>query len=122
MKKPRFDAEFDDFYSKCLTELKGRTNYTEAFIPILERYVTITAKLSKLNSEIVDEEITVQHTNKAGKTNEASSPAWRMFLALNREATQLAEKLELTPGTAPVKTDKDDKKKGFDLSPLKLAK
>jgi hypothetical protein len=94
--------------------LKARPNWTEAFIPILERYVTITAKLTKLNSEIVDEEITVQHTNKAEKTNQASSPAWRMYLALNREALLLADKLKLSPASAPISEIKD-KKKGFDL-------
>lgn len=120
MEKPRFDAEFEDFYNKCLAELKARANYSDAFLPILERYVTITAKLSKLNSEIVDEEITVQHTNKAGKTNEATSPAWRMFLALNREALMLADKLKLSPSNAPV-SEKGQKKKGFELGKMKVA-
>src|SRR5690349_15590707 len=120
MGKPRFDAEFEVFYNKCLADLKSRPNYSDSFLPILERYVTITAKLSKLNSEIVDEEITVQHTNKAGKTNEASSPAWRMFLALNREAVMLADKLKLSPATAPV-SEKDGKKKGFELGKMKVA-
>jgi hypothetical protein len=115
MKKRRFDAEFDDFYNQCLAELRGRSNYSEAFIPILERYVTITAKLSKLNSEIVDEEVTVQHTNKADHTNQATSPKWRMFLALNREACMLADKLKLSPATAPSEAGKNKPKKGFNL-------
>lgn len=114
MKKPRFDAEFDDFYNKCLAELKSRQNYTDAFLPQLERYVTITAKLSKLNSDLIDEEITVEHTNKAGHKNEVTSPKWRLFISLNDEANKLAAHLKLSPATAPVKEQKG--KKGFDLS------
>lgn len=114
MKKTRFDAEFDEFYSKCLAELKARPNWSEAFIPQLERFVTITAKLSKLNSELVNEEISVEHTNKAGHKNEATSPKWRMFLALDDQANKLAVHLKLSAATAPVKEQKG--KKGFDLS------
>lgn len=113
MTKVRFDAEFDDFYNKCLAELKARPNYTDAFVPILERYVTITSKLAKLNSEIIDEELTIDHTNKAQKTNQVSNPAWRMFLALDDQASKLAAQLKLSPATAPVSEKKG--KKGFDL-------
>ena len=119
--KKGFSDDFEGFYDKCLAELKARGNYSEAFIPMLERYVTITAKLSKLNSEIVDEEVTVDHTNKAGKTNQVTSPAWRMFLALNREAVMLADKLKLSPATAPVESDKKKDKKGFELGKMKVA-
>src|SRR5690349_17937347 len=101
MKKGRFDAEFDDFYERCLAELRSRSNYTDAFLPLLERYVTITAKLSRLNATIVDEEVTVEHTNKAEKTNQVTSPTWRMFLLLNKEACLLSDKLKLSPATAP---------------------
>jgi hypothetical protein len=111
----RFDAEFEGFYNDCLAELKGRGNYTPAFIPLLERYVTITAKLAQLNATIVDEEITVEHTNKAKEKNQVTSPAWRMFIALNREAVMLADKLKLSPATAPVSENKG-KKKGFNLT------
>lgn len=121
MEKPRFDAEFDDFYKECLAELKGRPNYSDAFIPMLERFVTITAKLSQLNSTIVDEEITVDHTNKAKETNKATSPAWRMFLMLNREAVALAAEMKLTPKSSPVPEGKKGKK-GFELgSKMKVA-
>ncbi len=115
----RFDAEF---YNTCLAELKERPNYTDAFLPMLERYVTITATLSKLNSDIVDQSLTVDHTNKAEKTNKVSNPNWRMFLALNQEANKLAKQLGLCPESAPKKLDKKSKKKGFDLSPMKIAK
>lgn len=116
MEKPRFDAAFDDFYNTCLADLKARANYTDAFLPMLERYVTLTAKLSKLNSEIVDEELTVDHTNKAGKTNQVSSPSWRMFLSLNREASTLAKELGLSPISAPKNDGGKKEKKGFDLT------
>jgi hypothetical protein len=109
----RFDGEFEAFYEKCLADLKARPNWSEAFVPQLERYVTVTAKLSELNAELVDAEVTVEHTNKAGHTNKATSPAWRMFLALNDEANKLAAHLKLSPATAPVVEGKA--KKGFNL-------
>lgn len=122
MDKPRFDVEFEGFYNKCLAELKSRANWSEAFIPMLERYVTLTAKLAQLNVGIVGDEVEVEHTNKADHTNKATSPKWRMFLLLNKEASQLAKDLQLTPGTAPTVQDKGKKKKGFDLTPMKIAK
>lgn len=119
----RFDAEFDDYYRTCLAELKKRPNFTQAFIPQLERFVTITAKLSKLNTKLVDEEITHEHTNVAGKTNRVSNPELRMFLELNREANALAKELELSPATAPVIEVKKGKENRFDLTskPMKVA-
>ena len=118
MKKQRFDADFDDFYAKCLSELRSRPNWTEAFIPQLDRFVIITSKLSQLNAEIVNEEITVTHTNKADHTNKVTSPSWRMFLLLNREANALAKELKLSPVSAPVTERKG--KKGFDTG-MKVA-
>lgn len=112
----RKKADFNEFYEKCLAELMSRPNFSDSFLPILDRYVTITHKLNELNTQIVDQEITVEHTNKNSHTNKATSPSWRMFLLLNREATLLANELKLTPKSAPVKEAKD-KKKGFDLSP-----
>ena len=120
MKKTRIDADFDEFYAKCLTELTGRDNYTDAFLPLLDRYCTLTVKLNKLNAEIVDEEIVMSHTNKAGATNEASSAKWRMFLALNTEANRLARQLKLCPDSAPVSVQKD-KPKGADRFMKKTA-
>ena len=113
MKKTRIDADFDDFYNKCLDELRERDNYTDAFLPLLERYCTLTIKLNKLNAEIVDQEVVVDHTNKIGATNEASSPSWRMFLALNQEANRLARQLKLCPESAP-KRKQEDKPKGVE--------
>jgi hypothetical protein len=109
-----FPEEFEAFYNECLSDLKARDNFSESFIPMLERYVTLTALLSKLNAEIVDEQVVVEHTNKANNKNQASSPKLRMFLALDSQANALARELKLSPATAPVVTKKD-KKKGFDL-------
>lgn len=109
----RFSAEFDDFYNKCLKELRARPNWTEAFIPMLDRYVMLTAKLNQLNEKLVDQAVIHEHTNKADKTNTVSNPEWRMFLALNKEANALAKDLELSPSTAPVLQSKE--KKGFNL-------
>jgi hypothetical protein len=120
--KKAFPAEFDDFYKDCLEELKARNNFTDTWLPLLDRYVTITAKLSQLNQEIVDQEITVDHTNKAKQTNKVTSPTWRMFLLLNKEAIGLADKLKLSPASAPSESSKKKDKKGFDLSPMKVAK
>jgi hypothetical protein len=110
MKKHGFDADFEVFFNDCLKELKARANWSEAFIPLLERYVTITAKLSKLNSDIVDAELTVEHTNKLGAKNQVSNPDWRMFVLLNTEANKMAQQLGLSPDKAPVNVVKEIKK------------
>lgn len=120
MAKQRSDAQFDDFYQTCLRELKDRNDYTDAYLPMLERYVTITNKLGALNSEIVDEEVIVNHTNKSDHTNQASSPKWRMFLALNSEANKLAKDLKLSPISAPRSSERKKEKKGFDLGGDKM--
>lgn len=114
-------AKIDDFYGQCLSELKARANWSESFIPILDRYVIITNKLSDLTAQIVDEQITVEHTNKNSHTNKATSPHWRMFLLLNREATLLGNELKLTPKSAPILEVKE-KKKGFELGEMKVTK
>ena len=116
-----FSDEFEGFYENCLAELKSRENFSESWIPQLDRYVTITAKLAKLNSELVDEEVAVKHTNKAGHENEASSPKWRMFIYLNKEANALAKDLGLTPATAPKAVAKKKEKGVFDLG-MRVAK
>jgi deoxyadenosine/deoxycytidine kinase len=120
MKKDRLDAEFDDFYLKCLKELKARENYTDAFLPMLDRFVMLTIKLSKLNSAIVDKEVIQDHTNKAEKTNKVSDAEWRMYLALNQEACKLARYLRLSPENAPIKVTKE-KPKGAERFMTKTA-
>lgn len=113
--KPQNKSNLDDFYILCLKELMSRPDWSEAYIPLLERYVTITNKLTKLNTDIIDKDVIVEHTNKAGHTNDATAPDWRMFIMLNREANALAKELKLSPISAPVGMGKTDKKKGFDL-------
>ena len=115
-----FTGEFEGFYNDCLSELKARDNFSEAWIPQLERYVTLTAKLAKLNSDLVDEEIVVDHTNKADHKNQVSSPKWRMFIYLNKEANALAKELGLSPSTAP-KGGRKKEKTTFDLG-MRVAK
>lgn len=115
-----FSAEFDDFYNKCLEELQGRDNYSDTVIPQLERFVLVTMKCQKLGTEIADEDVTVEHTNKVNAKNKVTSPVWRMFLELNREANALAKELKLSPVNAPTTTKK--KKGGFDLgNKMKIA-
>ena len=101
------------FYENCLSELKSRDNWTEAFLPMLDRFVTLTAMLNKLNVGIIEDEITIEHVNKAGHKNYVTSPKWRMFLELNREANVLAKELMLSPINAPRGKVKDQVK-GFD--------
>jgi hypothetical protein len=74
--------------------------------------VFVTMKAAKLGAEIADEEVTVEHTNKAEKTNTVTSPKWRMFLALDMQANMLAKNLKLSPSTAAKYRTK--KNKGFD--------
>lgn len=117
----RFTDEYDEFYERCLVELKSRNDWTEAYLPMLERYVMISMKAAKLGADIVDEEVVVKHTNRAKETNEHTSPKWRMFILLNGEANDLAKNLKLSPVSAPVKTAKQEKKKGFELGHMKKA-
>lgn len=117
------DEELRVFYDKCLEELKARDNYSDTFIPMMQRYVTLTAMLRKLNVGIVEEEMVIEFVNKNGHKNEMTSPKWRMFLLLNKEATALARELQLSPSTAPVSLANQPKVGIFDLTNnMKLAK
>ncbi len=111
-------ANFADFYEVCLKELMSRPNWNDSFVPMLERYVTMTSKLQELNAAIVDAEVVTDHTNNQGATNKATSPLWRMFLMLNGEANKLAKQLELSPDNCPVPAGKVAKK-GFELGEMK---
>ena len=108
-----FEGEFEAFYDECLAELKGRDDWTEAYLPMLERYVFITMKANKLGADIAQEEVTVSHTNKANATNQVTSPKWRMFLLLGKESSALARELRLSPVNAPTGSRRKEKK-GFD--------
>lgn len=110
-----FSKEFEGFYDECLAELKSRNDYTDAYLPILERYVLVTMKAATVGSEIAEEEVVVEHTNKAKQTNTASSPKLRMFFELNNHANILANQLRLSPNSAPPNSAKKKEKKGFDL-------
>lgn len=93
--------DYQTFYDQCLEDLKLMHNYSDSFIPMLKRYCTLTCRLSKLMEEILSEEVSVSHTNKAKATNQVTSPKWRMFIALNKEAAALARELRLSPNSAP---------------------
>lgn len=109
----------NEFYGKCLAELTVRANWTEAFLPLLDRYVIITAMLEKLSIGIINDEITIEQTNNRGVKNMVTSPKWRMFLELNGEANSLAKELMLSPINAPKKELLG--KKGFDTG-MKVSK
>jgi hypothetical protein len=107
------DDEYQEFYDACLKALKAHGNFNESYLPMLDRYVFITMKVAQLGAEIAEEEVVVEHTNKAEKTNTVTSPKWRMFMALDMQANLLAKNLRLSPATAP-KSVKKMKAKGFD--------
>ena len=117
----KFSGEFGTFYRKCLAELKGRPDFTEAYVPMLERFVFITMKAAKLGEDIEDEEVTIEHTNKADRTNEVTSPKWRMYLLLDKQSNALARELRLSPINAPVVAEKEEEDEGFDTV-LKVSK
>jgi hypothetical protein len=112
----KFEGNEALFYEKCLSELKARHESTDAFLPMLDRYVFLTMKAERLAEKIADEEVIIQHTNKADHTNEASSPRWRMYLALNKEAIALGRELQLSPASVPKIKEKKKGKKSWDLT------
>jgi hypothetical protein len=116
-----FDGKMALFYKTCLQELKSREDWTEAYLPMLERFVFMTQQAAKVGDEIAEEAVTVKHTNRAEKTNEVSSPKWRMYLLLDKQVNALAKDLRLSPVNSPDKGEKPKEKKGFDTS-MKVAK
>lgn len=89
-----------EFYNECLKQMESRIGDTKYYLPMLERFVKVTFKANALLNEIMDEEAVVEHTNKIGATNSASSPKARMFALFNEQAHKLAMDLGLTPGNA----------------------
>jgi hypothetical protein len=107
------NEEYQEFYDACLKALKAQGNFNDSYLPMLDRYVFVTMKAAQLGAEIAEEEVVVEHTNKAEKTNTVTSPKWRMFIALDMQANLLAKNLRLSPATAP-KSTRVKKVKGFD--------
>ena len=104
----------DDFKKTCLDILGEGTEYS---LPMLDRFVFATFEAQRLQNEIADDAAaTIKHTNKAGHTNEASSPKVRMWVLYSQEANKLGQLLGLIPTAKVGRPAKIEKKKGFDLS------
>lgn len=109
------NQEQQKFYDDCLTALKSRNLEAEYYLPMLKRYVQTTFKAQAILDEIMEEAVTVEHTNKADHTNEASSPKARMYALFNEQAMKLGKELGLSLSTAKVGRPSKAKKKGFEL-------
>lgn len=110
-----------ELYDECLSQLQARHGDTKHYLVPLKMYVQALKKAEALLEEIMGEDTTVQHTNKADHTNQASSPKVRMWALFNEQAMKLGKDLGLNlhQGKAgrPAK-----KKKGFDTgSKMKVA-
>lgn len=116
-----FEGNWGYFYQKCLTELKNRPDFTEAYLPMLERFVFMTKRAAEIGEEISDEDLTVKHTNRAEKTNDVSNPKWRIYLELNKQISALGKDLRLSPVNAPEQKEKKEKPKGFETG-MKVSK
>lgn len=88
---------FNDFYKICLAELKSRQNYTEAYLPQLERFVMLTIKTEQVATEILKEDLVSTYTNRGKQKNKVVNPKIRIFFELNRECNALAGALCLSP-------------------------
>jgi hypothetical protein len=103
--------EYEEMYEECLKVLRARHSDVRYYLVSLDMYVKATIKAQTLLDEILDTEVTVQHTNKASKTNEASSPKVRMWALFNEQAMKLGKDLGLNlhQGKAgrPAKKKKD---------------
>lgn len=103
------------FYLECLSELQARHGDAKYYLPVLQRYVFVTYEAERLAKELAEESATIEHTNKAGHTNPASSPKVRMFALYSEQATKLAATLGLNL-VAPKVGRKAKTKKGFELT------
>lgn len=115
--------EKDKFREICLERLGEETEYS---LPMLERFIFATYEAKRLQEAIEQESAaTIQHTNKAGHTNEASSPKVRMWVVYSQEANKLGQLLGLIPTGKVGRPSKSESKakSGFDTTtPMKLAK
>jgi len=84
-----------EIYNECLEQLKARHGDTKHYLIPLKMYCRSLVKADKLLAEILDEDTTIQHTNKAGHTNDASSPKVRMWALFNEQSMKLGKDLGL---------------------------
>ena len=122
MNKKGVFMEKEDFRRVCLERLGEDTEYS---LPMLERFIFATYEAKRLQEEIEGGQATIQHTNKAGHTNEASSPKVRMWLVYSQEANKLGQLLGLIPTGKVGRPSKSESKAkgGFDTTtPMKVAK
>lgn len=108
-----------EMYDECLTVLKGRHGDGTFYLIPLKMYVKATLKAAALLDEILDEEVTVSHTNKVKATNEASSPKVRMWALFNEQSMKLGKDLGLNLHQA--KAGRPTKKKKDFNSKMKVA-
>lgn len=111
----------DKFREICLEKLGEETEYS---LPMLERFVFATYEAKRIQEEIAGGPVTIQHTNKADHTNEASNPKVRMWLLYSQEANKLGQLLGLIPtGKVGRPSKSESKKGGFDTTtPMAIAK
>jgi len=109
-----------EIYEECLSQLKIRHSDTNHYLIPLKMYVRALVKADKLLSEILNEDATIQHTNKAGHTNDASSPKVRMWALFNEQSMKLGKDLGLNLHQS--KAGRPAKKKKDFGSAMKIAK
>ncbi len=111
-----FEGKWATFYKKCLSVLETREGFNDSYVPLLERYVFVTQKMSVVADEMAIAETTIKQTNTQNHTNEVSNPMMRIFVLLNKESLALAKELQLTPASLKAKLQPaKEKPKGFVL-------
>src|SRR6187402_1101611 len=109
------------FYDSCFGILRDRHGDSDYWVPMLERFVMVSSKLRILSEQIMDEAVTTNHTNKAEKTNEVSSPKVRMFALFNEQAHKLAVDLGLNLAQAKAGRKPKTAKDRFASKTMKIA-
>ena len=113
----------NEMYRECLQILQARHGDAKYYLVPLRAYVKATIKAETLLDQVLSDEATIQHTNKAGHTNNASNPKVRMWALFNEQAMKLGKDLGLNLHQGKVgRPAKSKEKKGFDLGPMKVAK
>jgi hypothetical protein len=113
----------DEFKRICVERIGEDKEYSSL---MLDRFVFASFEAERLQGEIeADQRSTIKHTNKAGHTNEASSPKVRMWVLYSQEANKLGQLLGLVPTAKVGRPSKSENKTkgGFDTTtPMAIAK